>query len=54
MSKQKWELRKIKKVVASSDFELIYTFDNDVVKQYDFARMFKKTGLTSVLLWTPI
>jgi hypothetical protein len=45
MSKQKWELRKIKKVVATSDFELICTFDNDVIKQYDFAPMFKKTGV---------
>ena len=44
VSKLKWELRKVKKVVPTPDFELICTFDNDAVKHYDFKPLFKKTG----------
>jgi len=44
MSKLKWELRKVKKVVPAANFELICTFDNDVVKQFDFKPLSKKSG----------
>jgi hypothetical protein len=44
MSKPKWELHKIRKVEPTSDFELICTFDNGLVKQYDVKPLFKKSG----------
>lgn len=44
MSKLKWELRKIKKVEPTSNFELICTFDNDIVRLYDLKLLFKKRG----------
>lgn len=44
MKKVKWELRLIKKVVPTANFELICTFDDNVVKQYDVKPLFKKSG----------
>lgn len=44
MSREKWDLHKIKKVTATADFRLICTFDNNVIKEYDFAPTFKKKG----------
>ncbi len=44
MSDAKWELRKIKKVVPTPTFELVYTFDHDVVKQYDLKPLFDMSG----------
>jgi Protein of unknown function (DUF2442) len=35
MAKQKWELHKIKKVRTTSNFELICTFDDESVRQFD-------------------
>ena len=39
-----WELRKIKKVVPTASFELVCTFDNEVVKTLDFMPYFAKSG----------
>ena len=44
MEQQKWELHTIKKVVANSKYELICTFENDVVKTFDFTQILKKKG----------
>ena len=51
MSSAKWELRKIKKVVPTSTFELVCTFDNDVVKQYDLKPHFDMSGPMLEPLW---
>lgn len=44
MAQQKWELHTIKKFVATGKYELICTFENDVVKTFDFKPLFKKSG----------
>jgi Protein of unknown function (DUF2442) len=44
MGKPKWEIRKIRKIEPTSDFELICTFDNGLVKQYDVKPLFMKSG----------
>lgn len=44
MSKTKWELHKIKKCEPTSDFELLCTFDNGLVKKFDVKPLFTKTG----------
>ena len=44
MSSAKWELRKIKKVVPTPTFELVCTFDHDVVKQYGLKPLFDMSG----------
>ena len=44
MTKFKWDLRKIKKVKATDNFELICTFDNGIVKQFDLKPLLKRKG----------
>ena len=44
MTKQTLELRKIKKVRSTINFELICTFDNNEVKLFDVKPLFEKMG----------
>jgi hypothetical protein len=44
MEQQKWKLHTIKKVIATSKYELICTCENDVVKTFDFKPLLKKNG----------
>ena len=44
MSKLKWDLRKVKKVVPTAAFELICTFDDNTVKLYDCKVLFEESG----------
>ena len=44
MEQQKWEIHTIKKVIANSKYELKCTFENDVVKTFDFKPLLKKKG----------
>ena len=44
MAKKLWDLRSIQKVIATTSFELICTFDNEEVKSFDMKPLLKKTG----------
>lgn len=44
MDQHKWEIHTIKKVAATAKFELVCTFENNVVKTFDFKPLFRKQG----------
>jgi|LakMenEpi03Aug12_release.lakeMendotaPanAssembly.Ray.scaffolds.fasta_scaffold4133034_1 hypothetical protein len=44
MENKKWEIHTIKKVVATDKYELICTFENNIVKAFDFKPLLKKKG----------